>query len=58
MFKAVKNPVIELKRVSIGPLTLKGVEEGAYRYLEGAELKKIGQRLGLHLTAGKVQGAK
>ena len=58
MFKAVKNPVLELKRISIGPLTLKGVEEGAYRYLHGAELKNGGQRLGLHLNDGKPQGAK
>ncbi len=50
MFKAVKNPVLELKRISIGPLTLKGVGVGEYRYLQGAELKKTGQRLGLHLT--------
>ena len=53
MFKAVKNPVLELKRISIGPLTLKGVGAGEYRYLKGAELKQLGQRLGLHLTAGK-----
>ena len=50
MFQAVKNPVLELKRISIGPLTLKGVGVGEYRYLHGAELKKLGQRLGLHLS--------
>ena len=51
MFKAVKNPVLELKRISIGPLQLKGVHPGAYRYLNSGELKAVGQRLGLHLTA-------
>lgn len=51
MFKAVKNPVLELKRVSIGSLTLKGVAVGEYRYLTNAELKKLGQRLGLHLAS-------
>ena len=58
MFKAVKNPVLELKRITIGSLNLKGVGVGEYRYLQGAELKKIGQRLGLHLGEGKTQGAK
>lgn len=57
MFKAVKNPVLELKRISIGPLTLKGVGVGEYRYLQGAELKKAGQRLGLHLSDGQSRGA-
>lgn len=51
MFKAVKNPVLELKRISIGPLQLKGVHQGAYRYLNSGELKVVGQRLGLHLNA-------
>lgn len=30
---------------------LKGVGVGEYRYLQGAELKKVGQRLGLHLNS-------
>lgn len=50
MFKAVKNPVLELKRVSVGPLTLKGVNPGEYRRLTVDELHKLGQRLGLHLS--------
>lgn len=54
MFKAVKNPVLELKRVSVGPLTLKGVNPGEYRYLTADELKKLGQRIGLHLVNGQV----
>lgn len=49
MFKAVKNPVLKLKRISIGSLTLKGVGVGEYRYLKESELKQLGQRLGLHL---------
>lgn len=52
MFKAVKNPVLELKRISVGTLTLKGVNLGEYRYLNDDELKKVGQRLGLHLSNG------
>ncbi len=55
MFQAVKHPVLELKRVSIGPLTLKGVGVGEYRYLKETELKKIGQRLGLHLSSGQAK---
>lgn len=53
MFKAIKNPVLELKRISVGSLTLKGVNTGEYRYLTDAELKKVGQRLGLHLSDGQ-----
>lgn len=53
MFKAIKNPVLELKRISVGSLTLKGVNTGEYRYLTDAELKKVGQRLGLHLSGGQ-----
>lgn len=53
MFQAVKNPVLELKRVSIGPLSLKGISVGEYRYLQEAELNQLGQRLGLHLSAGQ-----
>lgn len=56
MFQAVKNPVLDLKRISIGPLTLKGVAVGEYRALTDSELKKLGQRLGLHLSGA--QGAK
>lgn len=52
MFKAIKNPVLELKRISVGTLTLKGVNLGEYRYLNDDELKKVGQRLGLHLSNG------
>ena len=47
MFKAVKNPVLALKRVSVGPLDLKGVAVGEYRYLQEHEIKKLRRRLGL-----------
>ena len=53
MFKAIKNPVLELKRISVGSVNLKGVNTGEYRYLTDAELKKVGQRLGLHLSGGQ-----
>lgn len=49
MFAAVKNPVLELKRISIGSLTLDKLPVGEYRHLTEAELQKIGQRLGLYL---------
>ena len=53
MFKAIKNPVLELKRIAIGSLRLKGIKVGEYRYLQDAELKQLGQRLGLHLSGNQ-----
>ncbi len=53
MFKAVKNPVLELKRISVGSLNLKGVGEGEYRHLTADELQKLRQRLGLGAAGGK-----
>ena len=48
MFKAVKNPVLELKRINVGGLTLKGVGSGEIRSLTDEELQKLTQRLGMH----------
>ena len=53
MFKAVKNPVLELKRITVAGLTLKGVGEGEYRHLTNEEVQKLSQRLGLHRNGGK-----
>jgi 16S rRNA U516 pseudouridylate synthase RsuA-like enzyme len=48
MFKAVKNPVLELKRINVGGLTLKGVGSGEIRSLTDEEVQKLTQRLGMH----------
>lgn len=47
MFKAVKNPVLELKRITVGSLNLKGVGVGEYRHLTADEVQKLCQRLGM-----------
>ncbi len=44
MFKKIGHPVKDLVRVAMGPLTLKGLPEGHFRYLteeEVAQLKKL-----------------
>ena len=53
MFKAVKNPVLELKRINVGGLTLKGVGSGEIRSLTAEEVQKLTQRLGMHRSGGK-----
>jgi len=52
MFQAIRNPVLELRRTAVGPLTLQGVAVGEYRYLRKEEKKQLGQRLGLQLVDG------
>lgn len=47
MFKAVKNPVLELKRITVGTMNLKGVGVGEYRHLSAEEVRNLMQRLGL-----------
>jgi len=49
MFKAVKNPVLALRRIAVGPLTLDKVPVGEFRYLTEKELQQLGNRLGLNL---------
>ncbi|MGM0502066.1 MAG: pseudouridine synthase [Bacillota bacterium] len=42
MFKAVGNPVTELKRIKVGPLTLDdSLKVGQYRHLKSEEVKKL-----------------
>jgi pseudouridine synthase len=41
MLTAVGHPVLELARVGVGPLTLKGVPVGKWRYLTEAEVKEL-----------------
>src|SRR5947209_5941777 len=41
MLIAVGHPVLELRRVGVGPLTLKGVPLGKWRYLTEKEVKEL-----------------
>jgi len=41
MCEAIGHPVIKLKRISIGPLTLKGLEEGKWRHLNKKEIEVL-----------------
>jgi 23S rRNA pseudouridine2605 synthase len=41
MFSAVGHPVIELQRVSFGPVALEGLEEGRWRPLTGEEVASL-----------------
>jgi len=41
MCDKVRLPVSKLKRVSIGPITLQGLERGQFRYLQPNEVKKL-----------------
>lgn len=47
MFDAVKCRVIRLKRISFGPINLKGVPHGEYRYLTRYQVQNLRQSLGL-----------
>jgi pseudouridine synthase len=41
MFEAIGHRVMKLRRVSIGPLELAGVEPGEWRYLTGKEVRDL-----------------
>ncbi len=41
MFDRLKCPVIDLKRVSFGPVKLGRLKEGDFRYLSGSEIDKL-----------------
>ncbi len=41
MMKHIKHPVISLNRVAIGPLRLKNLKRGQFRYLTDDEVKKL-----------------
>jgi 23S rRNA pseudouridine2605 synthase len=47
MFEALGHRVLELRRTAFGPLSLDGLEEGAHRRLDGAEVE------GLRALAGE-----
>jgi len=53
MFEAVGHPVVELRRVRVGPLTLGGLALGASRLLTPTELGKLQRAVGLGDTAGE-----
>jgi len=41
MFAAIGHPVLRLKRIKIGPLTLSNLKPGEYRFLTKKEIKKL-----------------
>ena len=41
MFASLEKPVKSLTRIELGPLTLKGVKEGSYRYLSMDEVRAV-----------------
>ena len=41
MFDAVNHPVLQLKRIAIGDLTVGGLEEGQWRYLSKDEVEAL-----------------
>ena len=47
MLEAVNHPVVSLKRVRLGPLTLKGLRRGEWRRLRAQEVKALRQLAGL-----------
>ena len=47
MLEAVNHPVVSLKRVRLGPLTLKGLRRGEWRRLTAQEVKALKQLTGL-----------
>lgn len=48
MCAAVGHPVLRLKRVGIGPLRLKGLRPGEYRYLDSEEVAALREQVGLN----------
>lgn len=47
MFKMIKHPVVSLNRVAIGPIKLKGLKRGSFRYLEKEEVEALKKACGL-----------
>lgn len=47
MCKAIQHPVIYLKRIRLGFLTLKGLKKGMYRYLTEEEVRKLKKMVGM-----------
>lgn len=41
MFEAIGHTILRLKRISIGPIQIKGLEEGMWRYLSKDEIKAL-----------------
>ena len=53
MLEAVGHPVVSLKRVRFGPLTLAGMQEGGWRRLTVQEVAALKSAAGLHTAASK-----
>lgn len=53
MCAAIGHRVIALKRVSLGPLRLKGLKEGEFRYLTEDEINSLFQVVGLMRERGR-----
>lgn len=49
MFEVLDYPVLRLKRVAIGPLTIDGIEEGKWRYLRKNEIDRLKKDAGMEL---------
>ena len=47
MFKKIGHPVKDLTRVAMGPLTLKGLPEGHFRFLTEEEVEELKKDVGL-----------
>ena len=54
MFKKIGHPVKELIRVAVGPITLKGLPEGHFRYLTPEEVRMLKEMVGLGSEEEKV----
>ncbi len=44
LMEAVGHPVSKLKRIAIGPVTVKGLSAGQFRHLSPQEIRALGQR--------------
>jgi 23S rRNA pseudouridine2605 synthase len=47
MLEAVGHPVVSLKRIRFGPLTLDGLKQGQWRRLTAAEVDELKRSAGL-----------
>lgn len=45
MFEAIGHPIMKLKRVQFGTITLQGIARGKYRMLSPAEIKELNRHL-------------
>ncbi|WP_066640006.1 pseudouridine synthase [Desulfolucanica intricata] len=59
MFEKIGHPVLRLKRIKLGPLNLKGIRPGRYRFLNNKEIRELKKQAGLlipkHVSSGKIK---